>query len=136
MNLDKKTLVSGALVLALGIGIAVGSSLNVMQANAETTNPNTTQTQQTATKPTGDFDPSKSGHVGANGTKEELLTGTTAEKVTAAAQKAVSGATIERVETDAEGAAYEAHMTKSDGSRVTVKLDSNFNVTSTDSGMR
>ena len=36
------------------------------------------------------------------------------------------GATVERAETDAEGAVYEVHMTKSDGSDVTVKLDSNF----------
>ena len=35
----------------------------------------------------------------------------------------------ERVENDAEGSPYEAHMTKSDGSRVTVKVDSNFKVT-------
>ncbi len=76
------------------------------------------------------------GHVGANGTKEELLTGDDAAKVTAAAQAAVPGGTIERVETDAEGAAFEAHVTKEDGSDVTVKLDANFNVTSTEDGHR
>ena len=38
------------------------------------------------------------------------------EKVTAAAQAEVPGGTIVRVETDADGhAAYEAHMTKADG---------------------
>ena len=41
---------------------------------------------------------------------------------------------MERAETDAEGATYEVHMTKSDGSEVTVKLDSNFNVTETLNG--
>lgn len=76
------------------------------------------------------------GHVGANGTKEELLTGDDAAKVTAAAQAAVPGGTVERVETDAEGAAFEAHVTKADGSDVTVKLDANFNVTSTEDGHR
>jgi len=50
--------------------------------------------------------------VGANGTKEELLTGDTADKVKAAALAAVPGGTIQRVETDAEGSPYEAHMTR------------------------
>ena len=47
----------------------------------------------------------------------------------------VSGATAQRVETDAEGAAYEVHMTKADGGVVTVKLDSSFKVTSTINSM-
>jgi len=61
---------------------------------------------------------------------EKLLTGDTADKVRAAAGAAVSGATIERVETDAEGSPYEAHMVKSDGTHVTVKVDTSFKVTS------
>ncbi len=44
------------------------------------------------------------------------------------------GATIERAETDAEGATYEVHVTKSDGSESTVKLDASFNVTSVEDG--
>jgi hypothetical protein len=44
------------------------------------------------------------------------------------------GATIQRVETDAEGATYEAHIVKSDGSRATVYFDATFNVTSTETG--
>lgn len=82
----------------------------------------------------GNFDPSKGGHT-ANGITETLLTGDTAAKVTAAAQAAVPGATIQRVETDAEGSPYEAHMQTSDGSIVTVKVDSNFKVTSVINGM-
>jgi hypothetical protein len=73
------------------------------------------------------------GHT-ANGITETILTGDTAAKVTAAAQAAVPGAAIERVETDAEGAAYEAHMVKADGSQVTVKVDKDFNVTATEDG--
>jgi hypothetical protein len=83
----------------------------------------------------GSFDPTKGGHVGANGVVEKLLTGDTLAKVTAAAQAAVPGATIERAENDAEGSTYEAHMKKSDGSEVTVKVDSNFKVTSVLNGM-
>ena len=37
-------------------------------------------------------------------------------------------------ETDAEGAAYEVHLQKSDGSLVTVKLDASFTVTSVEQG--
>ena len=70
----------------------------------------------------------------AHGPGETLLTGTAASKVTAAAKAAVPGATIIRVETDSDGAAYEAHMRKADGSYVTVKFDKNIKVTSTASG--
>ena len=48
---------------------------------------------------------------------------------------AVPGGTIQRVENDAEGSTYEAHMTKADGSEVTVKLDANFKVTSVEPRM-
>ncbi len=65
-----------------------------------------------------------------------MLTGDTLTKVSDAAKAAVPGGTIVRAETDAEGAAYEARVTKADGSQVTVKLDANFKVTSTDAGMR
>jgi len=66
---------------------------------------------------------------------ETLLTGDTAAKVRAAALAKVSGGTIDRVETDADGhAAYEAHMTRSDGSRVTVYVDKSFDVVGVQSG--
>ena len=66
---------------------------------------------------------------------ETLLTGDTAAKVRAAALAKVSGGTIERVETDADGhAAYEAHMVRSDGSRVAVYVDKSFNVVSVENG--
>ena len=52
-------------------------------------------------------------------------------KLSAAALVKVSGGTIVRVETDADGnAAYEAHMTKSDGTPVTVYVDKQYNVVS------
>ena len=52
----------------------------------------------------------------------------------AAALAAVPGGTVIRVETDSAGSPYEAHVQKSDGSIVTVKIDNSFNVTSTESG--
>jgi uncharacterized membrane protein YkoI len=53
----------------------------------------------------------------------------------AAALKAVPGGTVYRVETDSGNAAYEAHLTKADGSLVTVKFDKNLAVTKVESGM-
>ena len=67
---------------------------------------------------------------------ETLLTGTTAEQVTAAALAEVgSDATVNRVETDGDGnAAYEAHITKADGTCVTVYVDESFQVVSVEDG--
>jgi uncharacterized membrane protein YkoI len=66
---------------------------------------------------------------------ETPLTGDTAAQVRKAALAKVSNATIERVETDADGnAAYEAHMVKSDGTRVTVHVNKSFEVVSVESG--
>ncbi len=45
------------------------------------------------------------------------------------------GATVERVENDAEGATYEAHMVKADGSHVTVKINADFSVKTIENGM-
>ena len=69
-----------------------------------------------------------------HGPGEKLLTDGTASKVKAAALAAVPGGTVIRVETDSAGSPYEAHVQKSDGSIVTVKIDDSFNVTSTESG--
>jgi uncharacterized membrane protein YkoI len=58
----------------------------------------------------------------------------TASRVREAALAEVEGATIERLETDADGhAAYEAHIVKADGSRATVYVDEEFEVVSVDS---
>lgn len=66
---------------------------------------------------------------------ETLLTGDAQAQVRKAALAKVSGGTIERVETDADGhAASEAHMTKSDGGRVTVYVNKSFDVVGVKSG--
>jgi hypothetical protein len=67
---------------------------------------------------------------------ETALTGDALSKVTAAAKAKVSGGTIVRVETDADGnSAYEAHMVKTDGTPVTVYVNKQFDVVSVESGM-
>jgi hypothetical protein len=66
---------------------------------------------------------------------ETPLTGDVAAQVRSAALAKVTGGTIERVETDADGnAAYEAHMTRNDGTRVTVYVNKSFDVVSVKSG--
>jgi hypothetical protein len=70
-----------------------------------------------------------------HGPGETLLTGTDLDKATAAAEASQPGATVVRAETDSSGTSpYEVHMKKTDGSVVTVHLDSSFTVTSTTDG--
>jgi uncharacterized membrane protein YkoI len=66
---------------------------------------------------------------------EKSVSASTAATLKAAALKAVPGGTVYRVETDAGDAAYEAHMTKADGSLVTVKFDKNLKVIKVETGM-
>ena len=67
---------------------------------------------------------------------ETPLTGDALDRVTAAAKAKLPGATIVRVETDADGhAAYEAHVVKSDGTPATVYVNKQFEVVSVESGM-
>ena len=112
-----------ATVMVLGGGLAGYATLAAAQ-----------ETSASASTTLKGFDHMRGGHVGHNGSREEPLTGDVAAKVTAAALAAQPGATVDRVETDAEGAAYEAHLTTSDGTRLTLKFDSNFAVTDTEQG--
>jgi hypothetical protein len=66
---------------------------------------------------------------------EKTVSDSVAAQLKTAALKAVPGGTVYRVETDAGDAAYEAHMTKADGSLVTVKFDKNLAVTKVETGM-
>ena len=73
---------------------------------------------------------------GSQRSDETPLTGDTASKVRALALAKVPGGTIVRVETDADGnAAYEAQMTKADGTPVTVYVSKALDVVSVQSGM-
>ena len=123
--------VAVALGLAAGsygiAGAATGSSSSTSSTSTSTaaTTPSTTPSAGPSNAP----DPSRPW--GGQRSDETLLTGDTLAKVTAAAVAKVPGATIVRVETDADGhAAYEAHMVKSDGTPVTVYVDKQFDVVS------
>ena len=130
----RKILIGGTLAAGTLAGGAVGAVLINGSASAQTS---TTTDQSSTTAPSQQrpaTNPAKGGHVGSNGVTEELLTGDTAEKAKAAALAAVPDGTIERVENDAEGAVYEAHMVKADGTHVTVKMDADFTVTGIETG--
>ncbi len=129
MKFGQKALLSGALVGAAIAGGAVGASV-LGTAQAQTSSSSSTAA---TSDPSTAADANHGPHT-ANGITETPLTGDDLSKATAAAQAAVPGATIERAETDAEGAAFEVHVTKADGSEATVKLDASFNVTSIEDG--
>jgi hypothetical protein len=66
---------------------------------------------------------------------EKAVSTTISATLTSRALAAVPGGTVFRVETDAGDATYEAHMTKADGTPVTVKFDASLNVTKVETGM-
>ena len=120
------------------LGNASAASNTVTTAAAT----DTAATDSSATDPAAATDPAPAtpaaptGPHQANGITETILTGDDATKVQAAVLAAQPGATINRMETDADGAVYEAHVTLADGSDATVKLDANFTVTATEAGHR
>ena len=124
-----RRLVATGLVVSglLAGGILAGSQV----ANAASTSPTSSaSTSGASSAPNAGVDPATMRH----GPGETLLTDGTASKVKAAALAAVPGGTVIRVETDSAGSPYEAHVQKSDGNVVTVKIDNSFNVTSIESG--
>ena len=113
--------------LAVAIGIA-GGSYGIASA-ASGNNSSSSSSAPMATPPAASSQP-----WGGQRSDETLLTGDAESQVRAAALAKVPGGTIIRVETDADGhAAYEAHMTKSDGTPVTVYVDKSYNVVSVES---
>ncbi|MDQ1538339.1 MAG: hypothetical protein QOE58_2732 [Actinomycetota bacterium] len=126
----RKQRLAGAVGLLLVGGISGGLIAATNSASAQA--PAAASTTSAATSPDRGrpADGPASVHPG-----EKALTGTAAATAKAAALKAVPGGTVFRVETDADGATYEAHMTKADGTHVTVKFDRNFKVTAIQQGM-
>ena len=125
-----KRLRVGIMVCAAAVGAALGGAAIAGAATGGSGSSTSGGSGAAATAPSNAPDPAKM----TNGPGETLLTGTTADKVKAAALAAVPGGTIIRVETDSAGSPYEAHVTKADGSEVTVKVDANFAATTTEQG--
>jgi hypothetical protein len=124
-----KTVRNGLMTIgALGAAGLGGSAL----ADAATSGSSGSGVQSTQGAPSGQRpDPTTpGGHVGQNGKTEQALSADVAAKVKAAAEKKVSGGSVERVETDVDhGSPYEAHVRKSDGTEVEVLVNKDFQVT-------
>src|SRR6478735_5042915 len=119
----------GSMAALVAGGVVAGGILaGTLTASAtDTPTPTGTATDQAPNNP-NPGDPSK-----PQRSDETLLTGSTAEKVKAAVLAKYPGATFVRVETDSDGV-YEAHITKADGTKVTVEVDASFAVTGEEAG--
>jgi hypothetical protein len=130
----KKGVVTLAVLGAVAVGasaVAGAASNSSGSANSGTASSQGVATQGSAAAPSRPpADPATMSH----GPGETLLTDGTADKVKQAALDKVPGATVIRVETDSEGSPYVAHLRKSDGTEVTVKVDKDYNATDVQSG--
>jgi hypothetical protein len=129
---------SAGIVLGLAAGsygIAnAASGSGSAGSTAATTTTSALSSGANQARPTQQVAPSASNPWGGQRSDETLLTGDAKAKVQAAALAEVTGGTIVCVETDADGhAAYEAHMTKQDGTPVTVYVDKQYKVVSVES---
>jgi hypothetical protein len=115
---------------AVVVGLALGSYgvASAASGNGSSSSSGSASAAATTTNP---LPPQGGAPWGHQRSDETPLTGDALAKVTAIAKEKVPGGTLVRVETDADGhAAYEAHMSKSDGTPVTVYADKNFNFVS------
>ena len=113
-----------------GVGVAglIAGGVLAGTLAAQAADSGSTATPQGPGAPTGNRDQSR-----PQRSDEHLLTGDTAAQVRAAALAKYPGATVVRVETDSDGV-YEAHLTKADGTPVTVEVDKSFAVTGEEAG--
>jgi hypothetical protein len=118
---------------AVGGGVLAGTlSATAATGTGTTTTPSTSGYSAPPGAPAGAPGPGGAQPVRSD---EKLVTGADLTTLKAAALKAVPGGTLVRVETDSGDATYEAHMTKTDGSLVTVKFGKDLAVTSVEDGM-
>lgn len=132
MDRERHRVPKSLVAVAVAVGVAAGSygvagaatdsgSSSSNSGGAATTAPSTPS--QSAPDPQNPW--------GGQRSDETVLSGDTASKVEQAALAEVPNGTIVRVETDADGhSAFEAHMTKADGTPVTVYVDKSFDVVS------
>ena len=124
--------VGGVLASTAGASAATGSAAATTAAPTATTPAAASTTGPTTPNAPTASDPKSSTPVRSD---EKATTAAIAATLKTKALAAVPGGTVYRIETDAGDATYEAHMTKADGSLVTVKFDANLNVTAVETGM-
>ncbi len=116
-------------------GVLAGTLSASAATSSSTVTPSTSTSTSTSTgSSTGPSTAKAHGSAPVRSDEKSVSSALTAELTQKALAK-VPGGKVTRVETDAGGAAYEAHMTKADGTEVTVKFDKNLNVTSVETGM-
>jgi uncharacterized membrane protein YkoI len=129
----------GLKVALVGAGIAAGAiTATAVGASAVTSGSGSTTSTVAAAASTSaaGTDTGKDRHGSAPvRSDEKSLSAALTAKLKAAALKAVPGGTVYRVESDSGDGVYEAHMSKADGTEVTVKFDKNGTVTGVESGM-
>ena len=134
----KIALVGGGVAAGVIVATALGASAATTSGSGSSAMSQTSTSQSAASQPAappgkrGMFDHGGSAPVRSD---EKSLDSALTVKLKAAALKAVPGGTVYRIETDAGDGTYEAHMTKADGSLVTVKFDKNGAVTGVEQGM-
>jgi len=117
----KKVLAGAAALGALALGGSAIAGAATSSTTTSTTSQNTTSTQ--ARPPFNGPAHGTPAHENA----EKPVTGAAAAKAQAAAVKLVRSGSAGAVTTDLPGTGYETTVTKSDGSKVEVHLDSSFN---------
>jgi hypothetical protein len=127
-----RTLTKSVAVGAMALGITAGS-YGIANA-ASGSGAGSTATVATTPQAAPSAPPTGQSAWGRQRSDETLLTGDAASKVKQVALDKLPGATVVRVETDADGhAAYEAHVVKSDGTPATVYVDKQFDIVSVES---
>jgi uncharacterized membrane protein YkoI len=124
---------AGVVVGGLLVGASAASAATSTTAASAATSGTTAATTAAAATAVA-ASPSQGGATPVRSDEKSLNASQTAT-LKAAALKAVPGATVYRVESDAGDGVYEVHLTKSDGSLATVKFDKNLAVTKIESGM-
>jgi len=117
--------------IQVGLGVAALSGAAVggaAVAGAATSQLGTTTQTTTSGKPPPMLRNMPAPGTAAHENAEKAVTGEAADKAKAAAVKAAGGGTAGDVTTDYFGNGYEVTVTKSDGSKVEIHLDSSFNV--------
>ena len=128
MDKQKRGFPKSVAAIAVAVGIAAGSYGVASAATGSGSSSSSSSAAAPATFAAAAA-PAPNGHApwGMQRSDETPLTGTALSKVEAIAKAKVPNGTIVRVETDADGnAAYEAHMTKSGGTPVTVYVNKDF----------
>ena len=126
----KRTLAGVMAFAALAIGGAAISGAASTGPTGTTTTSATTATAPNSPDggPPGGFTSANAPGTAAHESAEKAVTGADAEKATAAALATVSGGKAGAVTTTFRGGGYEVEVTKSDGTKDKVHLDSSFKV--------